>query len=137
MKVICWLFGHRWSDWRKRPKGVFVYGAEERECTRCKIIDIRFIWPRLAMDAAIQAKLPQRWVIRDGMAHTDKAPFQAEALCEPIMKRIPDPPPWSDSTEIILPVETISREEVQRRWPKSIAPPPADSVPAVLPEPPE
>ncbi|MGF7485009.1 DUF1660 domain-containing protein [Lactococcus lactis] len=55
MKLLCKLFGHKWSEW-----SVYLFGAhEERFCRRCYIIDKRI--PRSYLDES-ENVFPEKWL---------------------------------------------------------------------------
>ncbi len=55
MKLLCKLFGHKWSEWR-----IYLFGTyEERSCRRCYIRDKRI--PRSYLDES-ENVFPEKWL---------------------------------------------------------------------------
>jgi hypothetical protein len=58
MKLICWLFGHRWVAAR-------VWCWDMLRCQRCGRIHPTDFLPRAVKGETMRIKLPQPWVTRD------------------------------------------------------------------------
>nr|DAZ05895.1 MAG TPA: protein of unknown function DUF1660 [Caudoviricetes sp.] len=56
MKLLCKLFGHKWSKWR-----IYLFGTyEERSCRRCYIRDKRI--PRSYLDESENVHSHEKWL---------------------------------------------------------------------------
>ena len=89
-KAFCWFLGHRWSEWIARPKGAFVYGDEERTCARCKTLETRFVFPKIAVGHTIRVKLPERWLMQGNII----------VQMEPELEPEPVPPSSADVPDL-------------------------------------
>jgi hypothetical protein len=58
MRIICWLFGHRWSAWGK--VSTWFGEVRGRECFRCHERETQFR-KDFAIGQTVEVKMPERW----------------------------------------------------------------------------
>jgi hypothetical protein len=65
-KLLCFVCGHRWSEWRKVKMSLWSFGNEERTCKRCERADARWsLMGHYPVGSNIKIRMPQRWLVRD------------------------------------------------------------------------